>query len=288
MNYLLNIAILVVIYSILSASLNLILGYGGMFHMGHGAFFAIGSYVSALIAVRTHLPFLLELLLAGLIASVFGLVIGLPSIRLKGDYLSFCSFGFAVVIYTIAQNWMDVTNGPIGIAGVLRPTILGISFSKMWAYLLLCILVCAACLFIIRRITNSPYGKSIEAIREDETAVYACGRNTAAIRVQIFCTGAFFAGIAGVLYVHFINIADPTSFTTNTSFLLVSMVIIGGMGSLAGSVAGAALIIVVPQLLRLLGLPGFYTEQLQSIIYSLLLILIVIRRPQGLFGKLKF
>jgi branched-chain amino acid transport system permease protein len=288
MNYLLNIAIVVVIYFILSASLNLILGYGGMFHMGHGAFFAIGAYAGALIAVHLGLPFLVEMLMGGLVAGIFGLVIGFPSIRLKGDYLSFCSFGFAVVVYTVIQNWVSVTNGPIGISGVLRPHILGIDFSSMPAYLVLSVIVCIICFFLMKRITDSPYGKSIEAVREDELAANSCGRNVAALRVQIFCLGAFFAGIAGVLYVHYMTIADPSGFTTNTSFILVSMVIIGGMGSTLGSILGAITVILLPQLLLLIGIPGFYSDQVQNIIYSLVLIIIVNKRPQGIFGKLKF
>jgi branched-chain amino acid transport system permease protein len=255
--------------------------------MGHGAFYAIGAYTGALIAVKLNLPFLVELLLGGLVAGVFGLIIGFPSIRLKGDYLSFCSYGFAIVIYTVAQNWLPVTKGPVGISGVMRPTIFGIEFSSMPAYLALVVLICALCLWIMKRITDSPYGKSIEAFREDELAAYSCGRNVAALRVQIFCVGAFFAGIAGVLYAHFMTIADPTGFTTNASFILVSMVIIGGMGSLWGAVTGAVLVVLVPQLLILLGLPGFYSDQIQNIIYSLLLIVIVVKRPQGIFGKLK-
>ena len=287
MNYFLNIAIVISIILILSASLNLIMGYGGMFHMGHGAFYAIGAYTGALIFTRLGLPFLLEMLIAGIVAGAFGLIIGFPSIRLKGDYLSFISYGFAVVIYTIVLNWVSVTKGPVGISGVMRPTIFGINFSSMPAYLVLCLVICAICYFAIKRITDSSYGKSIEAFREDEIAAYSCGRNVASLRVQIFCVGAFFAGIAGDLYVHYMTIADPTGFTTNASFILVSMVIIGGMGSLLGAATGAVLVVLVPQLLILLGLPGFYSDQIQNIIYSLILIIIVIRRPQGIFGKLK-
>ncbi len=288
MNYVLSIASLIGIYCILSSSLNLIMGYGGMFHMGHGAFFAIGAYAGALIVLHLHLPFLVEMILAGLVTAVLGLVIGLPSIRLKGDYIAFCTYGFAVVVYTIANNWVEVTNGPSGLVGVLRPVIFGIRFESLSAYLTLVVVVLLLCLFIMIRIMNSPYGKSIEAIREDDTATLSCGRNVSALRIQIFCVGAFFAGIAGVLYVHYLSLAEPTSYDTSASFILVSMVIIGGMGSFLGASTGVVVVVLIPQLLSFLGIPSFYTNQLQNIIYSLIVIVIIIKRPQGIFGKLRF
>ena len=288
MNYVFSIFILIAVYSLLSVSLDLIMGHGGMFHMGHGGFFAVGAYAGALLTTALNLPFFIELLLAGVIAAVFGMLIGFPAIRLKGDYITFCSYGFAVVIYTVVNNWMEVTNGPIGISGLRRPELFGISFSSLPMYLLLCVVICAVCFVIVYRIIHSPYGQSIQATREDEIATYACGVNVASLRVQVFCIGAFFAGIAGVLYIHYMMLCDPTGFKVATSSLLVSMVIIGGMGSMKGAIAGAALVIGVPELLGLLGLPSAYTEQLQNILYSLLLIVIILKRPQGLFGKLKY
>ena len=289
MNYILSVIILIIIYSLLSAGLNLIMGFGGIFNMGHGGFFAVGAYAGALIYTHLQMPFFAELLLAGLIAALFGLLLSLTAIRLKGDYITFSTFGFAIVIHTIANNWVAVTNGPVGIAGLMRPVIFGIPLNSLWRYMILCLVICAACLLIIYRIVRSPYGESIEAMREDETAAYASGIDVVAVRVQIFCTGAFFAGIAGVLFIHYLMLCDPTSFTFSTSSLLVCMVIIGGMGSIKGSIAGVVLVIGLPQILSFVGLPGAYArEQAQNIIYSLVLILIVITRPQGMFGKLKF
>lgn len=287
MNYLYSILILVTIYVLLSAGLNLIMGNGGMFHMGHGGLFAVGAYVSAIIATQLHLPFFAELLIAGLAAAAFGLLLGLPAIRLKGDYITFVTYGFAVVAYTVSNNWMAVTNGPIGITGVMRPVILGVSFSKTWAYLLLCVAIVAVCLLMLRKITKSPYGTSIEAIREDELAAYASGINVAFVKVQVFCLGAFLAGVAGTLYVHYMMICDPTGFKIATSSLLVSMVIIGGLGSIKGSVVGTIVVIGVPELLGFLGIDSSYTEQIQNILYSVVLVIIISVRPQGIFGKLK-
>ena len=148
--------------------------------------------------------------------------------------------------------------------------------------------IAAVTFLIARRIINAPYGKTMESIREDEVAAVACGRNVNATRLTVFCIGAFFAGIAGCLYVHYVSIADPSGFTTTISFTIVSMVLIGGAASLSGSVVGALIVIVVPEIMRYIGLPTFYAEQLKNLLYSIVLAVIILRRPQGLLGKLKF
>lgn len=288
MNYLYCIAILVVIYALLSEGLNLIMGHGGIFSMGHGAFFAVGAYVSALLYTRVGMAFPLELLMSALAAMLCGLMLSLAAMRLKGDYITFCSYGFAIVVYTVANNWLDVTNGPTGISGIMRPTVFGLSFTTLPQYLLLCLMVTAISFLVMYRVVHSPYGKSIEAFREDEAAAYASGINVALRKTQVFCIGAFFAGLAGCLYAHYMMICDPTSFKISVSSLLVCMVIIGGMGSMLGAVAGAIIVIGLPELLTFLGLSSSYSEQIQDMIYSLLLIVIIVNRPRGLFGKLKF
>ena len=296
-NFFIGVLIQIGYYVILSSSLNLILGYGGMFNLGQGAFFAVGAYASALVVTRLGLPLLAEIIIAGLCAAVFGLIIGFPSIRLKGDYLSFLTFGFAVVVHTILKQWVSVTNGDAGLAGIPRLTFFkyfgadGIALKKPWMILLFTVFLVVVLLFIMYRILHSPYGRTIESIRENETASAACGRDVSRIRVSLFCTGAAFAGVAGVLYGHYLGVVDPTGFTTTVSFNLVSMVLIGGMGSYLGAIAGAVIVTFVPEILRLfnsiqgVNLP---IEHLKNVIFSLMLIVIIMKRPRGLFGKLKF
>lgn len=256
--------------------------------MGHGGFFAIGAYAAAIISVNLGLPFFLELIIAGLISAAFGVIIGFPSIRLKGDYIAFCTFAFGMVIFNVASNWISVTNGPNGIVGIQRPVIFNISFNSVGMYFVLTAFITVLSLWIMRRIIKAPYGKIIEAIREDDIATESSGKNVARTRVEVFCVGAFFAGVAGCLFAHYMRIVEPMSFQTTTSFLAVSMVIIGGMASFWGPVLGAVLINVIPEILKFIGIPGFYAAQLQNIIYSLVLLIIIIKRPQGLVGKLKF
>jgi branched-chain amino acid transport system permease protein len=288
MEFVLNILVMSGIFAILCLSLNLIMGYGGMFHLGHGALFAIGAYAAALISLHLKWPFLAEMLAAAIVTTLFGLIISYPAIRLKGDYLSFTTFGFAVVIYAVVSNWTRVTGGPVGLPNVAAVNLFGLKIKGDLEYLALVMAFCLFTWFIIRRIVKAPYGRTIESMREDEIAATASGRNVNALRITVFCVGAFFAGIAGVLYVHYIGIADPTGFTTTVSFTVVSMTLIGGTGSLTGPIAGACLIVIIPNLFRWVGLPGLYAEQFKNIIFSIALIIIMLTRPQGLLGKLKF
>lgn len=282
-------------FIILSSSLNLIMGYGGMFNIGQGAFFAVGSYVSALVATRIGLPLIVEIIIACTASALLGLIVGIPSIRLKGDYLSFLTYGCAVTVHTIAKQWVPITKGDTGISGIPKIVLFrfgnlgGIRLTQSWMMLVFTLITVLISLFIIGRITNSPYGKSVESIREDEIAALACGRNVARIRVTIFTVGAIFAGVAGVIYSHYMGVVDPTGFTTTVSFNLVSMVLIGGLGSFQGAISGAVILATMPELLRLInsisgmGLP---IEHIKNIIFSVLLIIIILKRPQGLFGKL--
>ena len=288
MNYFYTIITLIAIYALLSESLNLIMGYGGMFHMGQGALFCIGAYVGALVTVHFRFPFIVEMLVAGVVSGIVGLVLSYPALRLRGDYLAFATYGVGIVIYAVANNWVELTNGPMGLPGVSRPTILGFYFSDNLAYMLLTLGVSILCLFIIYRIMHSPYGKTIEAIREDETGAFACGINVSRLRTEVFCVGSVFAGVAGVLFAHYLTIVDPASFTATVSSLIISMVVIGGRGSFWGAVLGAVIVLALPEALRFLDVSSFYREQIQNIVYSIILIMIILKRPQGLLGKLKF
>jgi branched-chain amino acid transport system permease protein len=288
MNFAFHILIMAGIYMILCLSLNLMVGYGGLFNIGHGAFYGIGAYVGALAALRLNIPFPLDMLLSGVITALFGIAIGFPALRLKGDYLALCTFGFGVVMYTVFNNWLDVTGGPQGIAGVPRPSLLSIPITTLPAYLILVAVLVGISFFILNRIVDSPFGKSLMAIREDQTAALAAGKNIARIKIITFCLGAFFAGIAGNLYVHYISIADPTAFPTDESFLIFIMVVFGGMASMRGSILGAFILVIFPELLRFIGIPSFYAAQIRRMLFGFLLVIVIIKRPQGVLGKYKF
>lgn len=287
MNVLFHLLIMSGIYIILALSLNLLLGYAGLFSVGHGAFYGIGAYAAAILATQLGFPFWGEILAAACIAGLCGFVIGFPTLRLRGDYLALATFGFAVIIYSVFNNWYDLTRGPLGIRGIPKVVLFSIPLTSLWSYTILVGFLVLLTLFCIRRLTRSAFGKVLEAIREDDVAAMAIGKNIARFKVLAFVIAAFFAGIAGVLYAHYVTFIDPSSFLIQESFLIFSMVIFGGMGSLGGSILGAAILVILPEALRFLGLPSAIAANLRQMIFGGLIVFIINWRPEGLLGKSK-
>ena len=275
------------IYIILALSLNLLLGYAGLFSVGHGAFYGIGAYTAAILATKLFFPFWAELLTAACVAGFFGFLIGFPTLRLRGDYLALSTFGFAVILYTIFNNWYGLTRGPLGIRGIPTVAFFGLEFKPLWSYAILVGIFVFITIFCIRRFTRSAFGKVLEAIREDDIAALAIGKNIARFKVLAFIISAFFAGIAGVLYAHYVTFIDPTSFIIQESFLIFSMVIFGGMGSIGGSILGASILVILPEALRYLGLPSAIAANMRQMIYGALIVFIINWRPEGLLGRSK-
>ena len=286
--YIENLFILGGIFSILSVSLNLSMGYTGLFNLGHAAFFAIGAYVSALLVLGLGLPFWVAILVAGLFAAAMGYMVSVPARRLRGDYLALGTLGFAFIVEAVLKNWTDLTRGPLGIPGIPKPELFGYVFSGLESYLLLTLAFLAVTVFVVHRTVNSPFGRVLKAVREDETAAQALGKNTLRYKSLALSISAFFAGIAGSLYAHYITFIDPTSFSFPVLILLLSMVIIGGSASIKGSVVGAFLLILLPEPLRFIGLPSNLIGAGRQMIYAVLLLAILLRKPQGLFGEYVF
>jgi len=280
-----HIFIMVGIYAILALSLNLLIGYAGLFSVGHGAFYGIGAYAGALLSTRLGLPFWIEIVAASAITGAVGYVIGRPILRLRDDNLALATFGLAVITFSILNNWDDLTRGPLGIRGIPKPTLFSIRIDQLWSYALLVAGCVGITLLCIGRLTHSPFGKVLEAIREDDIAALAVGKNTTRFKVAAFVMSAFFAGLAGVLYAHYATYIDPTSFVPGESFLIFSMVVFGGMGSNLGAMVGAAVLTTLPDLLRFAGLPGGIAAQMRDVIYGALIVIIINWRPQGLLGS---
>jgi branched-chain amino acid transport system permease protein len=283
-----NLVILGCIFSILSVSLNLSMGYTGLFNLGHAAFFAIGAYTSALLALNFGVPFWVAIAMAAIVAAFFGFLLGFPTLRLRGDYLALGTLGFAFIVEAVLKNWTDLTRGPLGLPGIPRPELFGVTFLSLDLYLILSVAFLAITVVVVHRIVNSPFGRVLKAIREDETAAQTLGKNVFRYKLIILTVSAFFAGIAGSLYAHYITFIDPTSFSFPVLILLLSSVIIGGMASIRGSVAGAFLLILLPEPLRFIGLPSSIVGAGRQIIYAVLLLAILLKRPQGLFGEYIF
>lgn len=288
MEYLLHILVITGIYTILTLSLNLVVGYAGLPALGHAAFLAVGAYVSAILALNFGLSPWLGLLIGASLAALLGGAIGFSSLRFKGDYFALVTFGFGAIIYSITNNWVDVTKGPLGLQGIPGFSIFGFDFSGILSYLIIVTFFVFLTYFLIRRMVNSPLGRILRGIREDEIATLAMGKDVGKYKVMVFTVGAFFAGIAGSLYAHYISFIDPSSFTVMESITILLMVVFGGMGSLPGSFIGASVLVVFPELLRFLGMPSSVAAPLRQMIYGLLLIVLMLKRPQGILGKYKF
>lgn len=288
MEYLIHILIITGIYIILTLSLNLIVGFTGLASLGHIAFACIAAYTSSLLALSLGVSPWIGLLIGAILAAILGIIIGFPSLRLKGDYLALATFGLGIIVYSIAKNWVSLTRGPMGLPGIPQFSVFGYEISSVWSYLILVLCFVNITYLAIRNITNSPFGRILKGIREDEIATEAMGKNVNKHKLIVFVVGAFFAGIAGSLYAHYITFIDPSSFTVMESIAVLLMVVFGGMGSLKGSVIGASVLVIFPELLRFLGMPSGVAAPLRQMIYGLLLIILMVWRPQGLMGRFKF
>jgi len=285
MEYILHILVITGIYIVLTLSLNLVVGFTGLPSLGHAAFYCVGGYTSALLALRIGISPWIGLIAGGIVAAVFGAVVAFPALRIKDDYLALATFGFGVIVYSVAKNWVDLTRGPMGLPGIPGYTLFGLPLSEIWSYLILVILVVIFTVICIGRTTDSPYGRVLKGIREDEIAVLSLGKNVSKFKIEVFVIGAFFAGITGNLYAHYITFIDPSSFTVMESITILLMVVFGGMASLKGSFIGAAVLVIFPELLRFIGLPSSVAAPLRQMLYGLLLIILMIKRPQGILGK---
>ncbi|MBW3004159.1 branched-chain amino acid ABC transporter permease [Candidatus Woesearchaeota archaeon] len=280
--YFIHLAILIGIYLILAISLQLAMGFTGLLNLGHIAFFALGAYTSALLALN-GVPFWVSIIAAGAMAMLFGFLLAIPTNKLKGDYLALATLGFTFVVYAVALNWTGLTRGPLGLPGIPRPDIV----SHNLGFLALVIVVALVSYYIIKRIANSGFGKVLEAIRDDELAARTLGKNTFKMKSYALGVSAFFAGIAGSLYAHYITFIDPSSFTLLQLIPLLAIVIIAGLASLRGTVVATIILVLLPEPLRFIGFPSSVVGPARQIMFALILLLILIYRPKGFYGKVE-
>ncbi|HYM21331.1 MAG TPA: branched-chain amino acid ABC transporter permease [Candidatus Kapabacteria bacterium] len=269
----------------MATSLNLINGFTGQFSLGHAGFMGVGAYVSAIVStyLTTHgmaaagtsgdLVLFVALILGGLAAALTGLAVGIPSLRLKGDYLAIVTLGFNEIIRVIIQN-VDFKIAGTSYVGGARGFAVPQLASFLWVFGIALVTI-----YFVENLINSTYGRGFLAVRDDEVAAEAMGVNTTGFKVRAFVIGAFFAGIGGGLFAHFIQYITPDNFTFLKSIEIVVMVILGGMGSTYGVILAAIILTILPEALR-------EFSEYRMIIYSLMLIVLMISRPQGLFGAM--
>ncbi len=279
---------MIAIYSILSSSLNIIAGYTGILSICQAAFYGIGAYTIAIMALKFQTPVLLNFTIAIVFSAVFSLVISVPSIRIRDDYFVITTFAFQIIIFSIMKNWVSLTGGPMGLPGIPDLELLGVHFSDKASFLGLISFIAVIIHIIILKIVRSPIGRILRSIREDEIFTASVGKNVVFYKIQIFIISSSMAALGGGLYAYYFNFVDPSSFTLMESIFILSIVIIGGSGSLRGPVAGAVFLVLLPELLRFAGLPSSIAANIRQILYGGLLVVFMMWRPQGFLGEYSF
>jgi branched-chain amino acid transport system permease protein len=280
-NYWLQLLSLGGIYAIVSLSLNILIGYTGLFSVGHIAFFGIGAYTSAIMATRFGTPFLLNVVLSGILAMIFGIVLGVPTLRLKGMYLGVATLAFGEIVYQVFLNWDDVTRGSKGILGVPVASIFGYQFRTYRDFYYLVLIFLVLVIALVYNLMRSRIGRALLSIRESEIAAEALGVNVVLYKVLSFATAAFFAGIAGALYCYELKCIFPESFTNSESSTVLAMMVVGGMGSIPGSVLGGIVLTIIPEVLRFVG-------NIRLVLYGIAIVAIIVFAPKGMGGLIEW
>jgi len=286
-NFFLLILIYSGIYALMSIGQNIITGYGGMLSLTQAGFFAIGSYATAILATRFGWSFWGTLPVAVLLSAFFGLLIGLPTLRLKGDYLAIATLGFGEIVRNVLNNWDSLTNGPMGIQKIPMPDLFGFTINpyRKVAFLVMVIIFVAIAYYLFQRLARSRMGRALTAVREDEIAAQSMGINITKYKVYAFILGASVAGIAGSLQAVFTLSVTPGTYSFMVSVMVLCMVVLGGMGNIKASILGAFIIQLISYFPQLTGLSNVIPPQFKQILFGLILVVMMIWRPQGLLGR---
>jgi branched-chain amino acid transport system permease protein len=285
MNYLFHILIMIGIYSIFIQSLNIVMGYTGLVSLSQSAFYGIGAYATALLMINFNVNFFIAVLISIVITVLLSFIVSIPSLRLKGDYFILATLGFQIIIFSILYNWVELTRGPYGIPGIPSPQIANFTFDNPPKFLVLSTIFALLVNYILYLITSIKFGLILKSIREDEIVVSTFGKNTTRFKIISFSIGAGIAAIAGSLYATYVTYIDPTSFTLNESILLVTILSIGGSGNITGPIVGTIILILLPEFLRFLEIPDSIAANIRMMLYALVLIIILIYKPQGIAGE---
>ncbi len=278
--YQVNIMITALLYVMLGLGLNIVVGMAGLLDLGYVAFYAVGAYSYALLNLHFGIGFWTALPIGGLLAALFGIILGFPVLRLRGDYLAIVTLGFGEIIRLILENWTEFSQGPSGISGIPRPGLFGLKMtldqSMTYLYYLMLLMVIFT-IFATSRLQNSRIGRAWAALREDEIACRAMGINKTRIKLAAFAAGAFWAGLAGVLFAAKTTFVSPPSFTFMESAIILCIVVLGGMGSIPGVIIAALLLILLPEYLRVIA-------DYRMLVFGATLVLMMIFRPGGLLA----
>jgi branched-chain amino acid transport system permease protein len=278
-----NVMTTALMYVVLGLGLNIVVGLAGLLDLGFVAFYAVGAYTYALLNLHFGLGFWTVLPIGGLLAATFGILLGFPVLRLRGDYLAIVTLGFGEIIRLVLENWGTFSRGPSGISNISRPGFFGVDFdlqsSIIYTYYLMVILVIVT-IFVVNRLQDSRLGRAWIALREDEIACQAMGIDKRKTKLVAFSLGAFWAGIMGVMFAAKTTFVNPASFTFLESAIILAIVVLGGMGSIVGVLFGALILILMPEYLRAL-------SQYRMLAFGAILVCMMIFRPQGLIANIR-
>ena len=275
MDYILHLCILICIYTILSQSLSIVAGYSGQLSLAHAGFYGIGAYTSALLSVNFGLSIFITLPVAMILSGIIAFLVSKIAVKTVDDYYIIITLGIQVVIFSILNNWQEVTKGPLGIPGIPSIEIFGFSFDSKLSFLILSIFFVAIVWYVINNLVSSPFGRVLRALSEDEIFTKSLGKNVYQAKIVSFTISGMLASIAGVLYAHYISYIDPTSFTIDESIFILSIVIIGGMRNMKTIFLSTIFLVLLPEALRFVGLPSNIAANMRQIIYGIALILII-------------
>ncbi len=278
-----NVMTTALMYVVLGLGLNIVVGLAGLLDLGFVAFYAVGAYTYALLNFHFGLGFWTVLPIGGILAATFGILLGFPVLRLRGDYLAIVTLGFGEIIRLVLENWGKFSKGPSGISNISRPGFFGMEFSLeqsvLYTYYLMILFVIVT-IFIVNRLQDSRLGRAWIALREDEIACQAMGIDKRKTKLVAFSLGAFWAGIVGVMFAAKTTFINPASFTFLESAIILSIVVLGGMGSIIGVVFGALILILLPEYLRAL-------SEYRMLAFGAILVCMMIFRPQGLISNIR-
>lgn len=277
-SYLIGIGTKILMYMLLASSVNVINGYSGQFAIGHAGFLCVGAYTGAILMARAHFSFFAALPVAGLVTALFGMLVSFPIGKLSGIYLGFVTLGFSEIIRIICLNWTSVTGGPMGIKAIPGPNLFGLSLQSSLGYYYVIFVLLIAMVFCTSRILKSRTGRAWVSIRENNAAAASIGINTARYKTMNIMYATFWEGCAGAFMATYYHFVDSSMFVTDESFNILSMAIIGGMGTIAGPLVGATLINIITEAFRFL-------SEYRMVIYALLIIGMMWLRPQGIAGS---
>jgi branched-chain amino acid transport system permease protein len=277
-DYVVDVAVISGIYIILALGLNVVVGYTGLLNLGFVAYYAIGAYSYALLNTKLGIGFWTALPVSVVCTTLAGFLLAVPALRLKGDYLAIVTLGFGEIVRLVLNNWDSFTKGPNGISGIAPPSLADMVIGKISHYYFLVLFFVILAVFVMKRVQDSKIGRAWIAIREDGTASSAMGINTMMYKLYSVAFGAFWAGLAGCLFAAKMRFVSPESFTFMESVLILCMVIIGGIGSIAGVIVGAIVLVFLPEVLR-------DAQMYRMLAVGCGLVFLMVFRPQGLFGR---